>query len=117
MANVQQAVGKVVLFRRVDGTTEIGELTGVIPNGGVLLFKQGDPVLMNNIETLKPIGPDEAGQIFVDRNATAGGEHSRAALYPSAGWLAGMFPNRFADEHEAVSFMLELQPSSELPEP
>ncbi|NOK09787.1 hypothetical protein [Corallococcus exercitus] len=117
LVNAQQAVGKVVLFRRVNGSAEIGELTNVVPSGGILLFKQGAPVLMSDVETLKPIGSHEAGQIFVDQNATAEREHSEADLYPSAGWLAAMFPNEFADEHEAVSFMLQLKPSPELSEP
>lgn len=72
---------------------------------------------MSDVETLKPMGPREAGQFFVDRNATAGREHSKDDLYPSAGWLAAMFPNNFADEHEAVSLMLELKPSPELSQP
>lgn len=117
LVNAQQAVGRVVLIRRVGGNVEIGELADVDPNGGILRFKQGAPVLMSDVETLKPMGPREAGQFFVDRNATAGREHSRDDLYPSAGWLAGMFPDTFADEHEAVSLMLELKPSPKLSEP
>lgn len=114
LVNVLRAKGRVVHFKLRNREEELDELVDVESYGGVLHLRRGGAALMSHLEFFSVVTAKDVAQLFADRNAAAGLEHSDVELYPSAGTLAALFPGELKDEHEAVQLILSSSPAQKI---